>query len=171
MASSRKCRVISTVLLTLLVGEMVSDTYAQVMSTVYQTQQEVLSKPSDDQIFMSQQPHHLVKRKSKGGRGFGFGRSKSKPKTKPQSSSYPKQPAYNPNYGAAGSAGHGPPPAYPGGASNKPAYPQQQYPGGHNVPPPAYPGGGHMPPPAYPGCKYMVRLIFMLLTNITTINR
>ena len=114
------------------------------------------------------QPHHIVKRKSKG--GFGFGRKKgssSKPKNSNRdpypkqpghNPAYPQQPAYNPSYNP------GAPPAYPGTNSRPgyPAGPPPAYPGTNSRPgypagpPPAYPGtGGHhnMPayPPAYPG--------------------
>lgn len=96
-------------------------------------------------------PHHIIKRKAKGGRGFGFGKKKTSQKNRDSypkqaqsgSNSYPKQPGANPNY-----PGGGAPPAYPGGGHMSGGAPPA-YPG---MAPPAYPGGGHMgPPPAYPG--------------------
>ena len=103
---------------------------------------------------LKDKPHHIVKRKSKGGFGFGKKGKSSKPKSKPvqNSNPYPKQPAYNPNYNPHGQMG--PPPPYPGMSNNRPSYPAGA--------PPPYPGTGlghnnypsyHQPNYNYPGCK------------------
>lgn len=115
--------------------------------------------------------HHIVKRKSKGGRGFGFGRKKpsgSRPKPssnrdpypkQPGHNPYPKQPAYNPTYGG-GSAPNAPPP-YPGmnnrpGGNSMGAPPP--YPGTNNHypmgAPPPYSATGHHNMPSYPSGGY-----------------
>lgn len=168
--------VLGWLLIVLLLNEFIVHTWQQI-----QNEQSSLNNQEEIEFNYRQgDVHHIVKRKLKLGRGFGGGK---KVKSKPSSNPYPKQPSYNPHYGASapaypkqpaynphygggsmGSAGAG----YPKQPSHNPAYPSHSYSGNPAGPPPAYPGLGnnkpaypqqthipHYPAPSnnYPGCK------------------